>query len=299
MNVSDSASHRRDQIANFAEILRNAPARQKVFEAVYRGKKHEKSIAEIANATRFTNKRVATIARPLAHGEKLFDQGRARIDGTVQTVYRKIDFVVRNKAKILTLARNKKQFDKYHTKIRPKIDVVAKNVTIRVKVPFRVEAETLDPGLIDQFKRMTAQTPAPGLRPARLSEARTKKGFVKLLGDTHVAKDWGGESNDIFTTSLSINGKRRRAAFALKGPAKAGPLVPGKMGKNGDQLQRLFDAPADVFVVQYEGQIKESVHKLMQELARARAISHGRTWWCVIDGDNTRRLRKAYPRAFG
>jgi hypothetical protein len=75
--------------------------------------------------------------------------------------------------------------------------------------------------------------------------------------------------------------------------------VPAKMGKNGDQLQRLFDAPADVFVVQYEGEIKESIHKLMQELARARAVSHGRTSWCVIDGDNTRRLRKAYPKAFG
>lgn len=299
MNVSDSASHRRDQIANFAEILRRAPARQKVFEAVYRGKKREKTITEIAKATRFSNKRVATIARPLAHGEKLFEQGRARISGEVHTVYRKIDFVVRNKREILSLARSKERFNKYYTKTRPKVDVVARNTTIRVNVPFRVEAVALDPNLIDQFKKMRAHAPTPGLRPARLSEARTKKGFVKLLGDTHVAKDWGGESNDIFTTNLSIAGKKRRAAFALKGPAKTGPLVPGKMGKNGDQLQRLFDAPADVFVVQYEGEIRESVHKLMQELARARAISHGRTWWCVIDGDSMRRLRKAYPKAFG
>lgn len=299
MNVSDSASHRRDQIANFAEILRNAPARQKVFAAVYRGKQREKTIRQIAKATRFSTKRVATIARPLAHGEKLFEQGRARIEGEVQTVYRKIDFVVRNKDKILSLARSKDRFDKYHTKTRPKIDVVVKNATIRLKVPFRVEAASLDPSLVDQFSRMKKQTGAAGLRPARLSEVRTKKGIIKLLGDTHTAKDWGGETNDIFTTNLSIAGKKRRAAFALKGPAKTGPLVPGKMGKNGDQLQRLFDAPADVFVVQYEGEIKESVHKLMQELARARAISHGRTWGCVIDGDNTRRLRRAYPKAFG
>jgi hypothetical protein len=168
-----------------------------------------------------------------------------------------------------------------------------------VKVPFRVEAAYLDPGDIDQFKKMRRQSPTPAPRPARLSEARTKKGIIKLLGDTRVPKYWGGETTDIFTTGMSIGGKKRRAAFALKGPAKTGPLVPAKMGKNGDQLQRLFDAPADVFVVQYEGEIKESIHRLMQELARARAISHGRTSWCVIDGDNTRRLRKAYPRAFG
>src|SRR5450759_1374139 len=104
MTVSDSASHRRDQIANFAEVLRNASARQKVFEAVYRGKKREKTITEIAKTTRFSAKRVATIARPLARGEKLFEQDRSRVDGAVQTVYRKIDFVVRNKGKILSLA---------------------------------------------------------------------------------------------------------------------------------------------------------------------------------------------------
>jgi hypothetical protein len=299
MNVSDSASHRRDQISNFAEVLRNAPARQKVFEAVYRGKKRVKTISEIAKATRFNAKRVATIARPLAHGEKLFEQGRERIDGKIHTVYRKIDFVVRNKREILAQARDKARFEKYPTKTRPRVEVVAKNVTVRVKVPFRVEAAFLHPSEIDQFKKMRQQAPTPIPRPARLSEARTKKGIIRLLGDTRVPKDWGGENTDIFTTSLSIGGKKRRAAFALKGPATTGPLVPKKMGKNGDQFQRLFDAPADVFVVQYEGEIKESVHKLMQELARARAISHGPTLWCLINGEDTRRLRKAYPKAFG
>jgi hypothetical protein len=210
MNVSDSTSHRRDQIANFAEILRNAPARQKVFEAVYRGKKRVKTIGEVAKATRFDTKRVATIARPLAHGEKLFEQVRHRADGKTQTGYRKIDFLVRNKAKILSLARSTARFNKYHTKTRPKVDVSAKNATIRVKVPFRVEAVYLDPSDIDQFKKMKNQSPTPAPRPARLSEARTKKGIIKLLGDTRVPKDWGGESNDIFTTNLTIKKKKRQ-----------------------------------------------------------------------------------------
>src|SRR6266852_1195312 len=38
-------------------------------------------------------------------------------------------------------------------------------------------------------------------------------------------------------------------------PATTGPLVPGKMGKNGDQIQRLFGSPAQVFFVQYEEEI--------------------------------------------
>jgi len=106
----------------------------------------------------------------------------------------------------------------------------------------------------------------------------------------------GGESNDIFTDRVTLFGKKRRAGFALKGPAKKGALVPAKMGKNGDQIQRLFNTPASVFLVQYEGEVKESVYKLMEELAKARAITGGEIFWGVIDDDATKRLRKAYCR---
>src|SRR5438128_5395131 len=105
--VSDTASNRRDQIANFAELLRKASARQRVFNAVYYGKKRSKTVKEVADATDFSTKRVTEIAKPLADGEKLFDQGRERIDGKMQTVYTKIHFVERNKRKILKLANNK------------------------------------------------------------------------------------------------------------------------------------------------------------------------------------------------
>jgi hypothetical protein len=136
------------------------------------------------------------------------------------------------------------------------------------------------------------------MSPARLPEATVKKGIVKLLGEELDPKDWGGESNDIFTTRVTISGKRKRAAFALKGPAKTGPLVPGKMGKNGDQIQRLFSSPAQVFFVQYEAEIKESVLHLMAQLATAKAIAEREVYYGVIDMTDTYRLRLAYPRAF-
>jgi hypothetical protein len=120
-NVSDTSSNRRDQIANFAEILLNAPARQNVFKAIYRGKNAAKTIGEIAKATGYSTKRVATIAGPLAHGEKLFEQARERRDGRVTTVYKKIPFVARNKAEILSNAKSRHALDRYHTKTNPKI----------------------------------------------------------------------------------------------------------------------------------------------------------------------------------
>lgn len=299
--VSDTPSHRRDQIANFADLLKNAEARQKVFKAIYRGKKRSKTIGEIAKATRYDAKRVAEIAGPLAHGEKLFEQDRERHDGKVTTVYKKIPFVVRNRAQILSLANSRRQRERYHTKTNPKISVnvrIAKGQKIAVRVPFHVRSKFIRAEDIQEFSKSKAITSTAGLRTARLSEAKTKAGFLKLLGETKTPKDWGGENNDIFTDRVSLFGKKRRAAFALKGPAKKGPLVPGKMGKNGDQIQRLFDTPASVFIVQYEGEVKESVYKLMEELSKARAITAGEIYWGVIDDDATKRLRKAYPRAF-
>jgi hypothetical protein len=302
VDTSDTSSHRRDQIANFAEILRNAKAKLTVFKSVYRGKQRSKTIAEIAKATGYSPKRVAEIAGPLARGEKLFEQARGEgHDGRKTTVYKKIPFVVANRSRILSLAKDRRKLDSYHTKTNPKITVnvrVPKGSQIKVRVPFQVRSKFIRVEDIAEFSRSKKIKSTAGLSPARLSEAKTKAAFLELLGETKTPKDWGGENNDIFTDRVTLSGKKRRAAFALKGPAKTGALVPGKMGKNGDQIQRLFDTPASIFFVQYEGEVKESVYKLMEELAKARAITGGEIFWGVIDDDATKRLRAAYPRAF-
>ena len=100
-----------------------------------------------------------------------------------------------------------------------------------------------------------------------------------------------------------------RAAFppvaAAKTPYPAkrggtkGVLAPKKMGKNGDQIQRLFKSPAAVFLVQYWGQVDQSVTEQMEEFAKAKSAVEGtEIYFAVIDGDDSNRLLKAYPRAF-
>lgn len=293
---TDTPSHRRDQIANFADILKNAPARQKVFEAVYFGKKNTKLASEIAATTSFTQKRVTMIAKPLCR-EGLFEQGRAKHQGQSHTVYTKIGFVESNKAKILKLARNKKQLAGYHTKTNPKTTATK---VLQVRVPFLPKTQFVTVGDIDQFSKVKKVKKIPAaLNPERLPEKAVKTGILKLLHEVKVPKDWGGETNDVFSVRLKISGKQKRAAFALKGPAKKGPLVPGMMGKNGDQIQRLFSSPADVFFVQYEEEITESVIGLMEQLAKVKALLGGKVWFGIIDRDATYRLRIAYPKAFG
>jgi hypothetical protein len=265
---------------------------------VYRGKKRVKTATELAAAVSFpTTKRLTEVAKPLVH-EKLFEQGRERVDGRGQTVYRKIDFVATNRGKILQLARSKGKFAGYHTKTSPKTSD-AKPGRIVLKIPFRLRFRFVDVDDIDQFSKVKAVHSVPErLTPERLSEKQFKTGLLRLFKETKVPKDWGGESNDIFTTKLKIAGRTKRAAFALKGPAKKGPLVPGMMGKNGDQIQRLFASPADVFFVQYEGEIKENVLRLMEDLAKAKATLGQEIFFGVIDREASYRLRLGYPKAF-
>lgn len=294
LNVSDNTSHRRDQIDNLVDLLTKAPARQALARAVNFGKKRVKSVGALAVKLSITPKRVTEIGKPLVN--HAFTQERILENGRMTTAYAKLDRH-RDVRKALKLANNKRQRDVYHTKSRPKITVT--NQTIKIKAPFKPKTTSLSVDEVKEFQKVKSVRNIPAeLSPPRLPEAIVKKGIVKLLGEKLDPKDWGGELDDIFTTRATIKGKRRRAAFALKGPAKSGPLVPKMMGKNGDQIQRLFSSPAQAFFVQYEGEIKESIVDLMARLAMAKAITENEVYYGVIDMTDTYRLRLAYPKAF-
>ena len=261
---------------------------------IYFGKRQIKTISEVAAVTGYSAKRVAEIAHPIAR-EKLFEQCRVKIKGRIHTAYKKIGFVASNKSKILRLAGNSQGRKNYHNKSNPRGFVIKQRIV--VKTPYKVKSEFFQAEDVKEFARMK-KTHLFKKNLPRSSEASLKAGIGKLLGETHMPKDWGGENNDIFTAKLTIAGAKRIAAFALKGPAKKGSLVPRMMGKNGDQIQRLFNSPAEVFIIQYEGPVSESVYELMTELAKARAVSGGHIRWTVIDYEGTQKLRRAYPRIF-
>jgi len=114
-----------------------------------------------------------------------------------------------------------------------------------------------------------------------------------------VFKDWGGERSDLYSTRLRIGGKRVAAAFAFKGPGQRGKLVVSRMGKNGDQAPRLFQEDADAFFVQHCGEIDSSVIDLLRSLAVAKSVTTGaRIYYGVIDGQDSIRIRLAYPNVF-
>ncbi len=126
-----------------------------------------------------------------------------------------------------------------------------------------------------------------------------KNGVAAILGEQGPFKDWGGESRDLSSTRVRLGGKRRIAAFAFKGPGQTGKLTPGKMGKNGDQIQRLVRCPAEIFIVQYWAQIDDSVIEQLKALVTLKSyLEDEQLWWGVIDGNDSARLIAAYPKKF-
>jgi hypothetical protein len=94
---------------------------------------------------------------------------------------------------------------------------------------------------------------------------------------------------------LQINGARRAAAFLLKGNGlKKEVLEIGDCGKNGDQIVRLFETPADIYIIQFVGNISEAVIKDVDGKTDQRIAKGNSTNYCIINGQDTARLLKAY-----
>ncbi len=291
-HVTDIRSNPNDQIAHAATVLLRSEHRKRVFAAICAGKRRVKKVSELAEAVHLSRIRV------LQEGKTLSSNGivrQTKIDG--ETAYEKDDFYSQHKDKILGLARDKRQLGRFPTKVRPN-SFVAKLESVRLPRRFiNVRQITIEE--VESFSRVRRLKKGRVPVPQPVPESLFKSGVQKILGEPGKFQDWGGELNDLLTTRLRLNGTRRSAAFGFKGPGQGGKLTPKKMGKNGDQIQRLFMSAAEVFFAQYWGQVDESVYHLMHELAKAKSASEGtKIYYGVIDGTDTQALMRAYPRFF-
>jgi hypothetical protein len=291
VSVFDVRSNPADQIAHVVEVLGRAKQRIAVFKAIYFGKQRVKSVNDIATATGLDRMRV------LQEGKRLADnQIVNQIRAAGVTAYEKDPFYSTQKTKILRFVRDHGAFEAFPTKTRPRASL-PKALTIHIPRQ-RVQARFITVDDIDSFSRVSKVRVEPG-DYTPIPETRFKAGIARILGESGQFQDWGGEKNDLHTTRLRIDSRRYRSAFAFKGPGTKGILTPGRMGKNGDQIQRLFTTAAAVFLVQYWGQVAESVTEQMEEFAKAKSASNGIVvFFGIIDGDDSNRLLKAYPRAF-
>lgn len=289
--VTDPRSNSNDQLVHAVDALKRSARRLKIFAAIYAGNRRAKTVADIVRATGLPTQAVLDEGKKLA-GLHIVTQ--VKYDG--KTAYEKDAFYATNKAKILRLAKNPEKLKAIPTKVSPKGGASAEPIRVVIKGA-KIQISTVTCDDFDQFARVRKIGSA---QKKVVSEKAFKDGIRKLIGETGDFQDWGGEKNDLYTTKLRHKGKRRPIAFAFKGPGMQGVLTPRKLGKNGNQIQRLFMSDADVFIVQYHSQIDESVIEQMTAFATMNSVrANKRIWFGVIDGDDTNRLMAAYPRHFG
>lgn len=290
IEVSDVRSSPYDQIAHAARVIGKSTDRRKVFSAIHKGKRKVKTVAELVKLTSLPRIRVLQEAGVLSNNRII-----QKIKIGKELAYEKDLFYSQNKSKILSLAGREEKLEKFPTKINP----ITKEISVIVSIPKKmVNAKQLTIDGIDSFAEVRRlKLPAQSNLP--FDERKFKVGLQRILNEKGTFQDWGGELDDLFSTRLTIRGERKNVAFGLKGKGTNGILTPKKMGKRGDQIQRLFRAPADVFIVQYWGQIDESVFEQMKQFAVAKsALENRRIYYGVIDGQDTLRILAAYNNCF-
>ncbi len=289
IDVTDVRSNPQDQIAHAARVIGRSERCRRVFSAIYQGKKKIKAVSEIERITGLDRMGV------LQEAGKLCDNDIAKKTKVgKELAYEKYPFYTQNKDKVLRLAGNRKALDKFPTKTNPS----TKGATISLTFPrnmTNVVQITVDG--IDSFSKIKGLSSSQSLIP--IDEKKFKEGMQKILGEQGNFQDWGGETDDLFSTRLSINGERKNVAFGFKGKGTTGILTPKKMGKNADQIQRLFRTSADVFLVQYWNRIDESIIEQLKNFATAKSAYEGRRiYYGIIDGQDTVRILQAYPECF-
>ncbi|MCJ7459347.1 MAG: hypothetical protein MUP17_10175 [candidate division Zixibacteria bacterium] len=287
--VADIRANLNENILYAVTIIGKSEDRRKVFEAIYRGKKQVKTVDDIVEMTGLTRIRVLQEAGKL-------NQIVEKTKKDNQTAYRKDETYTHHKNKILSILDDPKKAKKYPTKQSPRVTTTTYKIIVPGKKP-KIKPVTVDD--IDSFDRVRRVTKIDSsLRLDKMAEIKLKTGLQKIIGETHTPKDWGGEKNDLYTSKIKYKGKRRAAAFALKGKGTKGTLTPKKMGKNGDQIARLVGSAAEIFFVVYHGKIDESITFQLQAFVLAKSMSGATIYYGIIDGDDLNRLYQAYKTSF-
>lgn len=289
-NVIDINSNRDDIIANAAKELKGAPIKINVFKAIYRGKQKTKTQADIVRITGMNNVRI------LQECDKLKNTGLIQSykkDG--KFVFEKVPFIKINIKKILRLSENKENIKKFINEYKQnsqplfKLSFAKKSVQIK-----QITIDDIDSfSKVKQIKSIIPNIPL-------LYEKKIKIGIQKIIGQKGDFTDWGGEKGDLYSTRTILNGKRIPTAFAFKGKGtKSKKLVLANMGKNGDQVQRLFYYTANLFIIMFQGEIDEAITEQMKICAISKSYSTGeKIFYCVIDKDDTIRIISAYKKYF-
>ena len=293
IHTRNFGADRNDHLDNVAKSIGKSSQRLEVFLAICKTKKKEKSVSWIRKHTTLkSNKRVTEEAKKLVNDE-VIQQLEHKVDG--ETGYTKIDFFCKHKNDILKLIKNKEFRENFPTKINPKMKSLPTSININLKtIKKMAKSKIISIQDINEFSKIK------GMKSMEYNleknEDDIKELFKKIAGEKGIFLDSSIEKNDLLTC-LTFNGKKTLVAFAFKGKSqrRIKKLRPMDMGTNGDQVERLFSSPAEIFFVQFVGQFHELMLSTMEQQALLKSYYTGKTiYYGIIDGNDTSKIFEKY-----
>ena len=177
--------------------------------------------------------------------------------------------------------------------------IISDNLTRYTDLPLQSRLYIED---IDSFRKVRDVNPAMVshlLKDGRLDmpEDAIQTALEQILDVPVHKKDWGGEMTDLYTANITVNGARTASAFLLKGNGlKKNVMEIRDCGKNGDQVVRLFDSPAELLVIQFVGEISEALIKDAEGKVTAMRSQGKNACFCIMNGQDTARVLYAYGK---
>lgn len=151
---------------------------------------------------------------------------------------------------------------------------------------------------IDSFAKARDVNPRQVKRlvPLKLSEDQIRAFFEEIIGATVRRQESDEHTTGVFTAQVKLGGERLSAAFLLKGKGTKGKLTIKKCEKDGGQIVRLVEVPADLYVIQHVDGVDERVIRDLKEKIESINTQGKSCRMCVIDGTDTARILLAYGK---
>ena len=134
------------------------------------------------------------------------------------------------------------------------------------------------------------------LLPLKLSADQIQTFLREILKEDFRRPDSGGEVSEALTVHLKVGGDRMKAAFLLKGSGTQGKLTINKCGKNGAQIEKLVQAPADLYIIQHVDGIDDRAIKKLNGKIELLNSQGKKCRMCIVDGTDTARILLAYGK---
>lgn len=128
-----------------------------------------------------------------------------------------------------------------------------------------------------------------------ISESKIKEAFIGIIGQSYIPKDWGGETEDIYSSMVLLNGERVQTSIILKGTVKSKETHMADLGSNGDQLERMMrSSSSKLFLIQSVKPIGQDIINSAEAFIDQQRSKGNHCYYCTIDGQDTAMLMYAY-----